>query len=328
MTAFPQDLRFSLLRRHGTFPLAYSAATQPNLQYFGDHRGYIAYKMVGRTALVLSDPVAPANHCRTLISDFVAEHPDVCFCQISPQVAEILVELGFLANEMGVETRLDLEGYSLAGNKKQNLRNAANRISRLGYTIRECSMASLDRAEVKAVSDSWKQTRTLRNREVVFLNRPIVLDDEPDVRKFFVFDRDNKLIGFAFFDPIYESDQVVGYITSIKRHRPDADLKVAQAIYRFAIETFQREGRKWLFLGISPMAGVRDTRFRSRNWLVKKAFLRVYENGFFNRFIYPLQGHALHKRQYGGVEEQTYFAFNRKPGIPRLFKLLRACNVI
>ena len=327
MPLFSQDLRFSLLRRHGTFPLAYSAACQPNLQYFGDQRGYIAYKQVGRTTLVLSDPVAPLDQYPTLIRDFVAKHPDVCFCQSSRQVAEILEELGFLVNEMGVETRLDLESYSFQGNKRQNLRNAANRINRRGYEIRECSMTSLDRGEVMAVSDAWKQTRTLRNREVVFLNRPIVLDDEPDVRKFFVFDRDNSLVAFAFFDPIYESDRVIGYITSIKRNRPDADMKVAQAIYRFAIETFQREGKRWLFLGISPMAGVRDDEFR-RNWLVKKAFLRVYENRFFNRFIYPLQGHALHKRQYGGVEEQTYFAFNRPPGIPRLFKLLRACNVI
>jgi hypothetical protein len=52
------DSRLSLVRQHGTFTLAYSAAVQEGLEYFGNDHGFLAYKMVGSTALVLADPVS------------------------------------------------------------------------------------------------------------------------------------------------------------------------------------------------------------------------------------------------------------------------------
>ena len=48
----------------------------------------------------------------------------------------------------------------------------------------------------------------------------------------------------------------------------------------------------------------------------------------FNRYIYPLQGHASHKREFKGAAEQTYFAFNKGLPLVRGLKMLRACNMI
>ena len=38
---------------------AYATTLQPDLERFGDEHGFLAYKTVGKTALVLSDPIAP-----------------------------------------------------------------------------------------------------------------------------------------------------------------------------------------------------------------------------------------------------------------------------
>jgi lysylphosphatidylglycerol synthetase-like protein (DUF2156 family) len=116
-------------------------------------------------------------------------------------------------------------------------------------------------------------------------------------------------------------------VSQQNRYRPDCDSLVQVATVRSAIEKFQAEGKKWLFLGLSPFAGLQDRDFLY-DWWVRKAFKRCYENSLFNRFVYSLQGHATHKRQFRGIETQTYYAFNQRPSVPRLLKLLWACNIL
>jgi lysylphosphatidylglycerol synthetase-like protein (DUF2156 family) len=103
-------------------------------------------------------------------------------------------------NEMGTETRIELGGYDFNGPRKRHFRRALNRAACCGYTIAERSVTSLDREELQTVSERWRQTRGVKNREMTFLTRPIILDDEVDVRKFFTFDHKGSLQAFAFFD--------------------------------------------------------------------------------------------------------------------------------
>ena len=245
--SFPLARRFDFLRQHGNFTLAYSAAVQKGLDYFGNEHGFIAYKAVGRSALALADPVAPLEHRRELIRQFVEAKSDVSFWQVSRPTAEILSSMGFAVNEMGTDSRLDLTNY-----KRKSLRHDFNRAAKDGYVTKESTAASVGIDAIRTVSDRWRQTRTFKEREVAFLNRPVVLDDEPDVRKFFTFDRDGTLVAFAFYDPVYQDGEVIGYSTSFKRWVPEADSKICNAILHSAIETFRAEGRKRLLLGLSP----------------------------------------------------------------------------
>jgi lysylphosphatidylglycerol synthetase-like protein (DUF2156 family) len=98
---------------------------------------------------------------------------------------------------------------------------------------------------------------------------------------------------------------------------------------RFAMERFKAEGKKWLYLGLSPFASIHDKDFLPhKNWLVKRSFRFAYENWLFNRYIYPLKAIHAHKRQFRGSTDQAYYAFNRTPSLPRLIKMLWACDII
>ena len=157
----------------------------------------------------------------------------------------------------------------------------------------------------------------------------MVIGEELDVRTIFAFDHDGKAIAFAVFDPIYEDGAVVGYTSQHNRHCPDADSLVQHAIRRHAIELFQAEGRKWLFLGLSPFDDIEDKEFAAhKNWLVRRSFRFAYTNPLFNRFIYPLQSLCAHKRQFRATTYQVYYAFNTLPSLPRLLKLVRACKIV
>src|SRR5262249_10353555 len=162
-------------------------------EHFGNERGFIAYKKVWGTALVLSDPLAPKQNLTGLIGEFLRKNPDAAFWQVSRSLAELLASFGFFVNELGPETRLDLATYNFEGQGKKNLRNAINRMIKHGYSTRESSISSVGADKVRAVSDAWRRTRPVRSREVCFLTRPMVIDDEADARAFFTFDPHGKL---------------------------------------------------------------------------------------------------------------------------------------
>ena len=321
-----ENVRLRALRKYGNFALEYSAAFQPGLDYFEGAEGLIAYKQVGGTAFVLSNPLAPIGGCEDLIRSFLSERRDVCFWQTSRPVAKILEKIGFCVNEMGTETRIELVGYDFGGPGKRNFRRALNRAACCSYTIGERSVTSIDREELQTVSERWRQTRGVKNREMTFLTRPAILEDEVDVRKFFTFDHKGCLQAFAFFDPVYEGGVVVGYLCSAKRRLPEADALVGYAILHRAIRTFQDEGKAILSLGLSPLCGIEDKEFSS-NRLMSLAFRSAYRSRLFNGLIYPVQGFAAHKGAFAGSAEQTYCAFKRGLTLSQLVKMPRACNL-
>jgi lysylphosphatidylglycerol synthetase-like protein (DUF2156 family) len=327
MMGVPLDVRIALLRQHGTFAQAYSATFQQELEHFGDKHGFLAYKKLWGTTLVLADPIAPLLANGQLINRFLGQHDDVCFWYASRRVAEILAPLGFFINEMGPENRIDLARYDFSGRAKRNVRRSFHRMVNRGYTICESSIQEVGVAEVKAVSEAWRGTHTVSGHEVTFLCRPLVFTDDPDVRLVFAFDRHKRLTAFTVFEPVYRNGDIVGYAAQHNRRHPKADSLVQHAIKRWAIERFRAEGKQYLFLGISPMADIHDREFR-KNWLVRRSFRFAYESALFNRFIYPIKSISEHKRQFHASTEQTYFAFNRLPSLPHLLRILRACRIL
>lgn len=321
------DLRNSLLLRYGNFPLAYSVAFQSGLDHFGNEHGFLSYKKIGRTALVLADPLAEPGHRESLIDSFLSAHSDAGFWQISRQTAEILSRRGFFINEFGCESFVKLNEFSFLGPKFRNFRTAEKRFAGLDYRVEEVPLGKLDPGVVEAVSRNWRQTKKQRRRELQFLVRPVVLADEPGVRKFFLIAPNGKLEAFAFFDPLYENGRVAGYLSATRRWLPTTDPLAGYFLMKRAMETFQAEGIGELHLGLSPFHHIEDKEFR-KNWLMRRSFRFIYTNQIINRLLYPVQNLAKHKESYGGFERQTYYAFNKVPSLPRLFKFILACRII
>ncbi len=319
--------RHALLKRHGCFVLAYSVAHQPGMHYFGNEHGVIAYRMVGRTAYALADPLAPRELWPAMLDAFVAAKSDVTFWQVSRPMAELLSSKGFSVNALGIESLIDLATYSFAGPLRRSFRTATNRFTRMGCRVAEIPVASLQPEQVEDVSLGWRRTRTTKRRELSFLVRPIQLRDEPDVRKFFILDENDRPLAFAFFDPLYEDGKLIGYLSATRRWLPDTDPLAAYFLVRHAVETFQSEGVPKLYLGLMPFHKIEDQEFE-KDWLTRRAFRFIYTNPVAQKLVYPTQSLARHKESYGGEARETWCAMNTKPSLPRLLKLVRACGIV
>ncbi len=290
----------------GDFSLAYSIANQPCLKYFGDGRGFLAFGTRCNFNYVLGDPLCAPERKKQLLSDFLQQYRRVSFVQISESTAEILEDRGYRINEIGVDTRLDLATYSFSGKEKEWLRYADNWVSRRGYRIVEANIADHEQ-EIESVSESWRKSRTIKRKEVRFLNRPIPMVDEADVRRFFLYSPAGKIEAFVYFDPLYFSGHLSGYVTCVKRRVPDCSTYGEPAIMKRAIEQFQREGVASLWLGLSPLAQIDNRRFRNNRFLHWSSRY-LSDAGWFNRWFYNFKGHSQYKQRFRGEESKVYFA--------------------
>ncbi len=321
------DQRLALVKKHGDFTIAWSTAVQPGLNYFGDEHGFIAYGSRWGYHFALGDPVAPRDQHSRLIQSFVAScRRRPCFVNFTAGTARILDDGGYYVNPMGVDTWLRLADYDFAGKEKEPLRYASNWLRRRGYSIRELTFADLEVNEVKALSNRWRQTRTVKDREVGLLNRPLVLEDEPDVRKFFLFDPENRLASFMVLDPIWRDGRVTGYATAIKRRLPETTGYAEQGMTRHCIDVLKSEGTETLRLGLSPLANLSDRSFR-HNWLMHHGWRYGFGAWWVNRWFYNLRGHADFKRRFRGEEHPVYFGSPVLVSDLRIIAMLRLMRV-
>ena len=325
-TQLPLNTRLELLRRHGNFSLAYSTAVQSQMEYFGDAQGYIAYRVRGGMTFALGDPVCPPERVSTLLEDFVKARRRPSFIQVHHDTARVLESLGFFVNDMGVDTRLDLDSYNFVGKDKEWLRYAENWVTKRGFRIEEAGFKEYE-AEILGVSESWRATRTIKKKEVRFLSRPIVMNDELDVRRFFLFDAAGKIAAFVFFDPVYEAGRVTGYVTCIKRRQPGAPQYAEPAIMKRAIEQFQREGLNSVWLGLSPLANIENSEFR-HNRILHWTTRYYHQAGWMNKYFYNFLGHTQYKSRFRGTEVKVHYASSVRFNSFRLLALASLCGAI
>jgi phosphatidylglycerol lysyltransferase len=319
------SIREASLGNFGSFSLAYSAAVQPRVERFGDERGFIAFgRRSGRT-FVLADPLASEAEQKSLIDDFLRRFPNPSFIQIHARTARLLQDRGFYVNEMGVDTRLNLEEYSFSGKSREWLRYADNWVTRRHFEIREFGLDKY-RDQVEEISEAWRATRTVRHKEVRFLNRPIVMDDEPNVRRFGLFDPEGRLEAYLFLDPLFHHGVITGYVTCIKRRRPACNGYAETAIMKRAIETLQAEGVPSLWLGLSPFAKIENEEFH-HNRMLHHASRYLYGADWFNRLFYNFRGHSEYKQRFQGEEHKVYYASRARFNTYRLISFASLCGV-
>lgn len=302
------------LRLYGREALAY-ATLQAGLEYFMDDTGYIAYTTAQHPVfarspkrITFSDPVCAPENYRNIISKFLSINPRAVFACISESCAAVLRELDFKVNCLGYEVELPVQTYNTKGNWKELdlIKRARNEARREGIIIREEKIETVNRSELDAVSTRWIATKKVNDREIWIYARRPVFQTEEDVRKFIAYDRDGRVAGFAFYDPIYRDGQIIGYSANILRSDEQRFSRLPTAMHMEAMERFRLEGSEVLNLNLSPFVKLDNGIFNDD--FGSKLFFKL--SARYGNDIYNFQGLAFHKSKYRGNEKYLYFASN------------------
>jgi lysylphosphatidylglycerol synthetase-like protein (DUF2156 family) len=317
--AFSFEERMEYLREYGSHCMSFSAL-QPEMNFFDmPGKGFIAYRSLWGASIALADPVCNEKDREIIIAEFMRSHPNNGFVQVTEPVAQLIHnQFGYYATQFGIETVVDLKEWNLKGKKKQVLRTSLNKAREQGVTIRECYQETRHHE----LSKKWMFTRKIKNREIGFLIRPMVMDYEKETRKFFAYQGD-ELIGFIFFDPVYKDGKIISYVPNISRFSHLFRQGIFYAIMIHAMEEFQNEGLQQLNLGLSIL--VLDERNRSHEAKLLKNIERlIYRYG---NFIYNFKGINFTKSRFQGKENNFYCVHkNYFPAI-KLLSLVKLTNV-
>src|SRR5204863_6977393 len=217
----------------------------------------------------------PENYAR-IVDHFLERNPHAAFGVISEDCAQALRGLGFKANCLGYEPELSIQTYNTRGNWKELdlIKRARNEAKREGIVIREESGESLDHKGLAAVSAKWIGTKKISDREIWIYARRPVFGPEEDVRKFVAYDKAGQVAGFAFYDPMYRTGQVIGYSANIVRCDEQRFGRLATAIHMEAMEKFKTEGKEVLNLLLAPFVELDGAKYQDdfgAKWFFKLA---------------------------------------------------------
>lgn len=324
----PQGSSHELMKRYGHQSSAYFTLQEGVARFGIEGVGFVAYApiktLLGRVNVVFANPVCDERGRRGLLREFFKQVPGrAMFVGVDGAAAEDLRALGYTINEMGTEFSFRIPGFSVSGKNKKQLRHAANLGKRQTLTVVEQTAEETDQASALRISDGWRQSKVVKQRELRLLTRPPEFGDEWAVRKFYCY-QEGRLLGYVFFDPFFKDGQVIGYTANVLRQDTEnSPSGLLDYVILEAMKVFEAEGVEHISLGISPVYNVQACPGDSK--IVRGICRLLYEKG--NKF-YAFKALSYHKSRYRGNETKWYMASKNTPVLTMLWTILRGTGIL
>jgi len=306
------DLLSNYLSSYGNGAFSY-ATLQKGVEYFLTDVGYIAYTTVRHSVfaprtkqIVLGDPVTSDENKTRITEEFIQRGFNPVLTVISEKCAESLKDLDFKVNCIGYEPEIPIQTYNTKGNwdELNYIRRARNMIKKNKIKIFESDPANIDLESLNHVSRLWLENKSLNTREIWFYARNPVYKEEKDVRKFFAQTNEGQLIGYSFYDPIYEAGNVIGYSANTVRCDEENFGRLSMAIHMHAIDKFRKEGKRTMNLCIAPFDKIDIGKFQDSKSLYY--FIKLMRK--YGDRVYNFGGLSFHKSRYKAKEKPVYLA--------------------
>jgi phosphatidylglycerol lysyltransferase len=318
------------LEKYGSHCMAYTSL-EPGMEYFlVDGMGYIAFISYrhwlwsrAERQIVLADPVCDEKNYDKIVALFIRKYPNAIFVQSSKMLAQVIDLQGYQVNQFGIETEIPVANFELAGKQRAKLRQWRNKCQREGVIIDEKAIGDCQNlAEIKALSLQWLSKKG--GSEYSFLVRPLRYQTEKDVRYFWAY-QNQRLVGFATFDPIYSNGNIIAYYHNIDRIDDSAPHGTSASIVLHALEVFRHEGLDFVSLGMSPLCLQRGFAAEFKfNKFTRKSFWYAFEK---LNFIYPFQGNASHKNKFHGEKKPVYISSTKGTGLWQVLVMMKAIGM-
>ena len=302
-----------ILAEHGRTSLAFFALL-PDKSYFFSRPGnsFLAYKVVGNTAVVMGDPIGDESEFPALLAAFADQCAlddwRFCFHQATPGYLPLYQAAGLKALDIGEEAVIDLASFHLCGQEGKHLRNTVNRLSREGMYVRliETPVPLDVLMELRDVSDDWlkepgrrERTFTLGRFDNAYIRQtPVMAACEASGR----------IVAFANIIPSYKLNQ--GNF-DLMRHRRDAPRNTIDFLFVHLARHFQAAGHSGMTLGMAPLSGA-GTESRAP---AAQAMRLLYEWG---SVFFRYKGLRQFKEKFHPEWESRYLVYSSDLQLPAL----------
>ena len=250
-----QDRCRLLMRAWGTSITSYMTLWPGNdLAMCRDGEAYLAYRQVGRVAVVLGDPVGPPPSRKSLMREFDTRCREqgitpVFYTCSATTVSEL--PKGYRALPIGESAELDLRTLKFQGKAWQDVRTGINRAAREATSFKRLADqrdgGTIRRLE--GVSDEWLASK--HGGELGFtLGTARALNDE-EAEAVYAEREDGRVLAVVTWLPVYGRQ---GYALDLMRKSPEAWPGIMEFLIGTSLLEFQGRGYAFASLSGCPLA--------------------------------------------------------------------------
>ncbi len=278
-----------------------------------DADGMVVYGVAAGTAVVLGDPIGPAQETSKVLAAFLARCHRVgrtlVFYQASGPGSGALAQAGFRVFRVGQEAVVELGTFDLSGPRRANLRHTITRCRRAGVSIRWFA-SGIDPAvdpglgaQLAALDERWRLEVgpelgfTISQFDAANLRwQPVAV----------AVSETGHPLGFATFR---RTGTDGGWVVDLMRRAGDSPPGVVEWCIAEAASAFRAGGSKTLSLGLAPLAGLEadgvaeERLLRLGAWVVRRWYdVRglAFFKGKFDPIWVPRYGAIRHRRDIVG----------------------------
>lgn len=297
-----------------------STQAQANAVLSGDKRllfserrdAFLMYQLSGRSWVTLGDPVGSREAQEELVwrfrelSDRHGGRP--VFYQVSSERLPLYVDLGLAVLKLGEEARVPLEGFSLEGSARAELRTQRRRAERDGATFEVVTAAAVAALvpRLAQISDAWLAEKAVAEKGFsvgafspdYVQNFPVALvrcEGDP--------------VAFATLWISGDGEEVA---VDLMRFGPDAPRGTMDFLFIELMLWGRQHGHRWLNLGMAPLAGLEHHPLAPA-WHRVGNFVFRYGEHFYN-----FDGLRRYKEKFNPQWESKYLAAPGGLVLPRV----------
>lgn len=277
-----------------------------------DRRGFIMYTVSGRSCIAMGDPIGPAESRTELVWAFreLCDRTDTwpVFYEAGAELLPLYLDVGLVPLKFGEEARVPLPGFSLDTRGRKEQRYILRRIERDGgsFEVLPPGSAATLHDELKAISDAWlreKQTRekgfSLGRFDAAYLAQlPIAVVRQHGV--------------VVAFSSLWCSGEHEELGPDLMRYGAGAPSGVMEYLFLQLILWGQREGYRWLNIGMAPLSGL-ESRPLAPLWHRLGAF--AYRRG---EQLYNFRGVRFFKEKFDPEWRPRYLVYPGGIVLPRV----------
>lgn len=269
-----------------------------------DESAFLAYADTGRSLITKGDPVGDPKTGKRLIwqlRELADQQGKRCaFYAVSSDYLPTFLDLGLSILKIGEVARVNLQGFTLEGSNKKDLRQARNKAARDGYQFELIPAAALDSAimqELRTISDAWLVSKQGAEKGFslgAFTENYIANFDMAVLRS-----NTGEIVAFA---NLFKGANFHELSLDLMRYRPGGPGFAMDALFAELMLYGTEQGYQWFSLGAAPFSGI-ENRQHASIWNRIGGF--VYEHG---EHFYNFEGLRAFKEKMGPEWSPNYLA--------------------
>lgn len=305
---------------HAARCVALSRDTTANLALLGDKQllfaddgdALIMYQRSGRSLIAMGDPVGNPERFEELawrFRELCDAHGAACvFYQVTADWLPLYLDLGLTLAKLGEEARVPLQGFSLEGSKRADLRTALRKGEREGlrFEVWPAAMVAQRIDELQRVSDAWLRHKATAEKgfSIGRFSRDYMLRFDCAVAL-----RGEQLVAFA---NLWKSAGKEELSVDLMRYGEEAPKGVMDYLFVQLLQWGHSNGYHWFNLGMAPLSGLEQHPLAP---LWHKLGLLVHR---FGESFYNFEGLRRYKEKFGPIWRPRYLASPGGIQLPRV----------